>query len=186
MFDGKVEIRRYFDNMVIMTGLEDEKLLKLKGTSAWVHNYAYLSHHDKGILSSNILWHAIFGHINYDSLHMMNKNVVSGLPTIIGNLQQCKDCILGKHNKKHFYDSTSRALRKLDLMHSDIWCPMLVPSTSGNIYIMNFIDDYTRMSWVYLLKNKSQAFENFKKFHMYIKNETQSCIGTLRTDNGGG
>jgi hypothetical protein len=38
MFDGKVEIRRYFDNMVIMIGWEDDKLLKLKGTSAWAHN----------------------------------------------------------------------------------------------------------------------------------------------------
>ena len=34
MFDGKVEIRRSSDNMVVMTGLEDEKLLTLKGTSA--------------------------------------------------------------------------------------------------------------------------------------------------------
>jgi hypothetical protein len=32
MFDGKVEIRRYFNNMVVMTRWEDERLLKLKGT----------------------------------------------------------------------------------------------------------------------------------------------------------
>jgi hypothetical protein len=32
MFDGKVEIRRYFNNMVIMTRWEDERLLRLKGT----------------------------------------------------------------------------------------------------------------------------------------------------------
>jgi hypothetical protein len=37
MFDGKVEIRRSSDNMVIMTGWEDDKLLKLKGTSAHGH-----------------------------------------------------------------------------------------------------------------------------------------------------
>ena len=50
---------------------------------------------------------------------------------------------------------------------------------------MNFIDDYTRMYWVYLLKEKSQAFDTFKKFHLWIKNEAQLTIGTLRTDNGG-
>jgi hypothetical protein len=44
---------------------------------------------------------------------------------------------------------------------------------------MTFIDDYTRMCWVYLLKDKSQAFETFKNFHVWIQNEAQSCIGSL-------
>ena len=41
------------------------------------------------------------------------------------------------------------------------------------------------MCWVYLLKEKSQAFDTFKNFHLWIKNETQLNIGTLRSDNGG-
>ena len=43
MFDGIIEIRKSSDNQVIMTGYEDGKLLKLKGSSARVQNYAYLS-----------------------------------------------------------------------------------------------------------------------------------------------
>ena len=62
---------------------------------------------------------------------------------------------------------------------------MPVPSSNGNKYIMTFIDDFTRMCWVYLLKEKSQAFETVKKFHLWIKNEAQLNIATLRTDNGG-
>ena len=61
---------------------------------------------------------------------------------------------------------------------------MLVPSTNGDKYIMTFIDDYTGMCWVYLLKEKSQAFETFKKFHVWIQNEAQSHIGSLLIDNG--
>ena len=41
------------------------------------------------------------------------------------------------------------------------------------------------MCWVYLLKEKSQVFEVFKKFHLLITNEAQLTIGTIRTDNGG-
>jgi len=37
MFDEKFEIRS-FDNMVIITGWEDERLLKLKETSTHAHN----------------------------------------------------------------------------------------------------------------------------------------------------
>ena len=48
---------------------------------------------------------------------------------------------------------------------------------------MTFIDDFTRMCWVYLLKEKSQAFDTFRSFHLWIKNEAQLNIGTLGTDN---
>ena len=38
---------------------------------------------------------------------------------------------------------------------------------------------------VYLLKAKSQAFDTLRNFHLWIKNEAQLIIGTLRIDNGG-
>jgi transposase InsO family protein len=37
----------------------------------------------------------------------------------------------------------------------------------------------------YLLKQKSQAFETFKNFHVLVENEEQYHIDTLCTDNGG-
>jgi transposase InsO family protein len=94
-------------------------------------------------------------------------------------------CILGKHNKQRFHDSNSIACRKLELIHSNSRGTMPIPSAFGNKYIVNFIDDYTRMCWVYLLKPKSQAFETFKIFHLWIENEAQSRIDTLSIDNGG-
>ena len=41
------------------------------------------------------------------------------------------------------------------------------------------------MTWVYFLKQKSEAFEKFKSFHLLIENEVKEKIGTLRIDNGG-
>ena len=79
----------------------------------------------------------------------------------------------------------SRASRKLGSIHSYLCRPMPIPSANGNKYLMNFIDDYTRMCWVYLLKVKSEAFDTFRNFHLWNKNETQFNIGTLRNDNGG-
>lgn len=51
--------------------------------------------------------------------------------------------------------------------------------------MLTFIDDYSRLCWVYLLKEKSQVFEFCKAFHSMIKNETQLNIGILGTNNGG-
>ena len=62
---------------------------------------------------------------------------------------------------------------------------MPIQSANGNKYTMSFIDDYTKMCWVYLLKDKSEAFETFKKFHVWIQNEAQTKIGILCIDNGG-
>ena len=34
VFDGTIEIRRTYDDVIVMTGVEEDKLLKLKGTSS--------------------------------------------------------------------------------------------------------------------------------------------------------
>jgi len=114
----------------------------------------------------------------------LRKNVVFGLPTIPGKLKQGDACILGKHSKNPFHDSTFKACREIELIHFDLRGHMHVPFANGNKYIMTFIDDYTRMCWVYLLKDKSQVLETFKIFHVWIQNKAQSHIGSLRTDNG--
>jgi hypothetical protein len=161
MIGGKVEILKDSNNMFFVTRMEDGRLVKLNGTSTNTQTVAYLSHHELGIIPYSLLWHVRFGHINYDNIRLLRKNGVSSFPTIPRKLKQCDSCILGKHNKQPFHDSTSRACRKLELIHSDLCGIMLVPSANGNTYIMTFIDDYTRMRWVYFLKYKSQDFETF-------------------------
>ena len=115
----------------------------------------------------------------------MKYKGVQWTPTIPRQLSQCDACILGNKSKQPFHDSMFRASRKLGLIHSDLCGAMPIPSNNGNKYIMAFIDEFTRMWCVYLLKEKSQAFDTFRNFHLWIKNEAQLNIGTLRTDSGG-
>ena len=49
---------------------------------------------------------------------------------------------------------------------------------------MTFVDDYSRMCWIYYLKTKLEAFQTFKYFHALIEKQAQYKIGTLRTNNG--
>ena len=62
--------------------------------------------------------------------------------------------------------------------------PMPIPSANGKKNLMTFVDDYSRMCWVYLLKTKYEAFQTFKNFHKWIENQAQAHIGTFRSDNG--
>ena len=131
-----------------MTRYEDRKLLKLKGCSATVQNFAYMSQLEEGNLSSSLLWHARFGHLNYNNLRLLRNNGVYGLPTIPKQMNKCDACILGKHTKQPFQESKSRACRKLKLIHSNLCGPMPTPFANGNKYLMTFVDHYSRMCWV--------------------------------------
>ena len=44
---------------------------------------------------------------------------------------------------------------------------------------MLLIDDYTRMTWVTFLKEKSEAFEKFKIFKAMVENKTNQKINVL-------
>jgi hypothetical protein len=48
---------------------------------------------------------------------------------------------------------------------------------------MLLVDDYTRMTAVFFLRNKSEAFENFKVYKEMVENEMDSKIKCLRSDN---
>ena len=57
-------------------------------------------------------------------------------------------------------------------------------SFSGYSYCMTFIDDYSRKTWIYLLKAKSEVFERFREFKTLVENQTRKKIHVLRTANG--
>jgi hypothetical protein len=62
---------------------------------------------------------------------------------------------------------------------------MLVKSLGGSLYYVIFIDDYSRKTWLYLLKTKDEVLRKFQEFKGEIENLTNKKIKTLRTDNGG-
>ncbi|KAM1373507.1 hypothetical protein ACFX2I_024202 [Malus domestica] len=41
-------------------------------------------------------------------------------------------------------------------MYSDVWDPIKTPSLSGRHWFVTFVDDYSRRSWVYTMKHKSE------------------------------
>lgn len=61
---------------------------------------------------------------------------------------------------------------------------MEVPSNGGNKYFITFIGDFTRKTWVYVLKNKSDACDALKRFMAYVERQSGYTLKTLRTDRG--
>ena len=53
------------------------------------------------------------------------------------------------------------------------------------MYYVSFIDDFSRNTWIYFLKKKSEVFDGFKEFKALVENQTEKKIKVLRTDNCG-
>jgi transposase InsO family protein len=70
-------------------------------------------------------------------------------------------------------------------MHSDVCGPMKTTSLSGYVYYVSFIDDFSRKTWIYFLKTKSEVFSKFKEFKALVENLSEKKIKILRSDNGG-
>ena len=49
---------------------------------------------------------------------------------------------------------------------------------------MLIVDDYTRLTWVFFLKEKIEASEKFKTYKSLVENETDIKIKCLISDNG--
>jgi transposase InsO family protein len=97
----------------------------------------------------------------------------------------CRGFALGKNVKKPFSSSDNRSKEILDLIHSDVCGPMPVKSIGGSLYYVTSIDDYSRKTWLYLLKKKDEVFSKFQEFKAEIENLASKKIKTLRANNGG-
>jgi hypothetical protein len=51
--------------------------------------------------------------------------------------------------------------------------------------MLNFIDDFSGMSWIYPLKRKSDAAEVLKEWKALVEKESGESVRIFRTDNGG-
>jgi len=56
-----------------------------------------------------------------------------------------------------FPSSNKRMVVPFALIHSDVWGSSSIPYLAGTSRFVIFIDDCTRVTWVFLLKEKSEA-----------------------------
>ena len=132
-------------------------------------------------------WHARLGHVNPETIrNMMQKELVLGLPNINIEKGVCRSCLLGKQSRQVFPKATSyRATKTLELLHGDLCGPITPNTQAGNKYVFVVIDDHSRYMCTMLLKEKSEAFDKFKRLRGIVEQETRQKIQTFSSDRGG-
>ncbi|KAL0548477.1 hypothetical protein IC582_012930 [Cucumis melo] len=130
-----------------------------------------------------MLWHFRLGHPNFTYMqylfpHLFSKLDVSSL--------SCDVCIRAKQHRVSFPSQPYKPTQPFNLIHSDVWGPSKVTTSSGKRWFITFIDDHTRLTWVYLITDKSEVSSIFQNFYHTIKTQFHTKIAIFRSDNGRG
>jgi hypothetical protein len=133
------------------------------------------------------LWHKRMGHMHFDNLVKINrKEAVREIPEISKPMNTlCKHCLQGKQTRTKFKSKEYSTKKPLEIVHTDLCGPTRTKGLNGEQYFMLLIDDYTRMTAVFFLKKKSEAFEHFKIYKEMVETKTDLKIKCLRSNNGG-
>jgi hypothetical protein len=131
------------------------------------------------------LWHHRLGHMSEKGMQILHKrNFFPDLKQI--DLDFCEHCVYGKQKRVRFLRvEKEKKSERLELVHTDVWGPTQVSSLGGSRYYVTFIDDATRKTWVYCIRQKYDVFDTFKKWKALVENEIGKRLKCLRSENGG-
>ncbi|KAJ0808240.1 putative RNA-directed DNA polymerase [Helianthus annuus] len=126
------------------------------------------------------MWHSRLGHPSDQVLAVLRGSLG------INSIQHgpCEICHKSKQVRVPFPLSEHKSKSVGDLVHLDLWGPYKISSYEGYKYFLTVVDDYSRAVWCYLLKSKTEVFENIKYFYELVLTQFKSKIKVFRSDNG--
>jgi hypothetical protein len=80
----------------------------------------------------------------------------------------CDACLRAKAHHLTFPQSSSWSTTPLQLVFSDVWGPVIDPFGNKKYYV-SFIDDFSKFTWLYLIRHKSEVFKFFKEFQCLVE-----------------
>lgn len=97
------------------------------------------------------LWHIRMGHLPFSKLGLLFSDI---------HQQRyekdfiCTICPLAKKTRNVFCKSSIKSVEIFQLIHVDIWGPMRHPSRLNRNLFITIVDDYSRFTWVFFIKQK--------------------------------
>ena len=134
------------------------------------------------IVDSCNIWHGRLGHVNFSYMKKMIE--LSLIPKLsLENHGKCESCVESETTKKSC-KSIETESNLLSLIHSDLGDLKNTMTRGGKCSYITFIDDYSRYTRVYLLRNKHKARNVFIKYKNEVENQLSKKIKRLRTYRG--
>ena len=130
------------------------------------------------------LWHCRLDHPSPQRLVLLQSLVPNVITCNINKSFGCSVCPLAKQKRFPFASFVSSSSSCFELVHADIWGPYSTPSLNGSKYILTLVDDYSKCTWVYLMKHKSKTSCLIQFFYNLIFTQFKVLIKILISDNG--
>ncbi|GJY99250.1 retrotransposon protein, putative, ty1-copia subclass [Tanacetum coccineum] len=183
--DNSISVSR--NNLIYSNAIPQDDIYEINLSSSNTNDssmYAVSNKRAKLNLDSTLLWHCRLGHISKKRIEKLQHDGLLD-STDIKSFEKCVSCMSGKMARKPYSHQVERAKDLLGLIHTDVCGPFKIMSRQGANYFVNFIDDFSRYRYVYLLKHKHEVFETFKVFQKEVENQLEKTIKSLRSDRGG-
>jgi hypothetical protein len=129
-------------------------------------------------------WHSRLGHASVPIVEKVLRTHKLSFFVDSNKDSVCDACQQAKSHQLPYPTSTSVSSHPLELVFSDVWGP--APDSVGRYkYYVSFIDDYSKFTWIYLIKYKSEVFQKFHEFQSLVERLFDRKIIAMQTDWGG-
>lgn len=132
-------------------------------------------------ITNGIDWHRKLGHPGEGSMKFLRERGISfSLPE-----EKCKVCLMGKQTRASYKVRGKRCRGLLELIHTDVNGPLPAESLGGHKYFVTFIDDFSKKTFLYPMKMKSEVYDKMIHFKNLVETQLGMKIKAVRSDNGG-
>ncbi|KAJ9561572.1 hypothetical protein OSB04_006732 [Centaurea solstitialis] len=176
----KVKNRR---KEVILTGVRHADIYIINMNTS-TDNFCFVS---RASTYMNWLWHKRLSHLNFKTLNQLCiNNLVIGLPDFRYTKESlCSACEKGKQTRASFKSKQISSISSpLQLLHMDLFGPVNVQSIGGKKYTLVIVDEYSRYTWVFFLRSKSDAPEEIILFVRKMERLNNLTVRSIRSDHG--
>ena len=132
---------------------------------------------------SSSQWHQRLGHPTSKVVKSILQSNKLGC-SFDNKFYVCDACQRAKSHQLPYKTSVHVSSSPLELVHTDVWGPAQV-SSGGFKYYVSFLDDYSRYTWIYLIKNKSDVEQIFYNFQNHVERLLNAKIRIVQSDWGG-
>jgi histone deacetylase 1/2 len=130
------------------------------------------------------LWHYRLGHPHHEVLNKTLSLCNVAIPNKT-KFTFCSSCCMGKAHRLPSSPSITVYTEPLALVFADLWGPASVESHSGFHYFLTCVDAYSRYTWIFPLKRKSDTTSTFIQFQSMAELQLSCKLKAVQTDGGG-
>jgi hypothetical protein len=181
--------------MVLLKGLRFGTLYKLQGSTisdgcnSSIVPYIGVEEEITPTVSGEkvMLWHQILGNIREKGLRILHgKGMVEGMSNCSLDFDLCEHCVYGKQNRVRFPSGATRAEGILQLVHSDVFGPVSVPSLRKSVYYVSFKYDFSRYTWIYFSRTNLKSLISLKSLRLLLRIKQRKelrCRGQIMAES---